>query len=853
MTELRIGGNPDLSGRLPLSLAGLSLQTLHYVGTGLCAPQDASFQAWLNSIASHEGAGVECAPLSDREILEVFYDAAGGQGWVNSDNWLTDRPLGTWHGVEADGEGRVIKLELWHNGISGSIPPELGELVALQNLALHDGRLTGAIPAALGNLANLKTLELSQTDLEGLIPPELGGLANLTELRLWGNDLDGSIPPELGDLANLEQLYLGSNDLTGSIPPELGDLANLRQLGLAENDLTGPIPPKLGNLSSLEWVWLGGNELTGPIPLELGRLSTLSILSLVDNELSGPLPPEFRELSDLWELSLTRNPGLEGPIPAALTDLTGLSALLAGGTQLCAPSDPAFQAWLQGVHKRRITPCSAGSPSMAYLTQAVQSREFPVPLVAGERALLRVFPVARKASSEGIPLVRARFYLDGQETHVVDIPGKSAPIPTELDEGSLRTSANAVIPAEVVQAGLEMVIDVDPERTLDTALAVAKRIPETGRLPVDVQAMPRLDLTLIPFIWSETQDASIIELIDEIAADPENHDLLSDTRDMLPVGDLTVTAHDPVMTSNNNGYLAVLEVAAILAMEGGTGHYMGMMSTDDISRLGPAGIAQRGGRYSFLAPYRSSLVAHELGHNFSLRHAPCGGAGGPDPSFPNSDGSIGVWGSDFRDGESLVRPTAPDLMTYCRPGWISDYHFTNALRYRLFDEGSPAAPVTAQARSLLLWGGTGADSVPFLEPAFVVDAPAALPDSAGEYRLTGQSDSGAELFSLAFAMPETADGDGSSAFAFVLPVQPGWEGSLASITLTGPGGSFTLDGDSDLSVTILRNPRNGQVRGILRDLPGPAQAAMDSAAGQAGPGLEVLFSRGIPGRAAWNR
>ena len=853
MTELRIGGNPDLFGRLPLGLAGLSLRTLHYAGTGLCAPVDASFQAWLDDIASHDGTA-ECPPLSDREILEVFHEAAGGQGWVNSDNWGTDRPLGTWHGVETDGEGRVILLQLWHNGISGSIPLELGGLERLEDLALHDGRLTGAIPAALGNLANLKTLELSQTDLEGPIPPELGGLGNLTELRLWGNDLEGSIPPELGDLANLEELYLGDNELTGAIPPELGDLANLRQLGLQENELTGLVPPELGSLASLEYFDGTHNDLSGPIPPELGSLANLTTLFLDYNELSGPVPPEFRGLSNLWELGLTNNPGLEGPLPAALTDLTRLSSLQAGGTQLCAPLDPAFQAWLEGVHKRRITPCHAANPSMAYLTQAVQSREFPVPLVAGEKALLRVFPVAGNATSEGIPLVRARFYVDGRETHVVDIPGKSTPIPTELDESSLLKSANAVIPAEVVEPGLEMVIDVDPEGTLDAALAVSKRIPETGRLPVDVRAVPLFDLTLLPFIWSETQDASIVELIDEIAADPGNHDLLTDTRDLLPVRDLTVTAHDPVVTSSSNGYVLISEVAAIWAMEGGTGHYMAMMSTDDISRDGPAGIARLGGRYSFLAPYRPSLLAHELGHNFSLRHAPCGSAGGPDPSYPYPDGSIGVWGYDFRDGGSLVPPSRPDLMSYCRRAqWISDYGFTNALRYRLVDEGAPEAAVAGSGRSLLLWGGIGTDSVPFLEPAFVVDAPAALPASAGEYRLTGQSGSGVELFSLAFAMPETADGDGSSSFAFVLPVPDRWEDDLDRIILTGPGGSFTLDGNSDRPMALLRNPRNGQVRGILRDLPPPAQAAMDAAGRAAAPGLEVLFSRGIPDAAAWRR
>ena len=86
-------------------------------------------------------------------------------------------------------------------------------------------------------------------------------------------------------------------------------------------------------------------------------------------------------------------------------------------------------------------------------------------------------------------------------------------------------------------------------------------------------------------------------------------------------------------------------------------------------------------------------------------------------------------------------------------------------------------------------------------------------------------------------MPETADGDGSSSFALVLPVRPGWEGNLASITLTGPGGSVTLDGESNLPMAILRNPRTGQVRGILRNVPPPTQAAMDADGSRRGTGL----------------
>ena len=573
-------------------------------------------------------------------------------------------------------------------------------------------------------------------------------------------------------------------------------------------------------------------------------------LVLTDNALTGSVPPEFGGMSSLKQLALTNNPGMAGALPSRLADLRQLEGLLAGGTGLCAPSDPDFRTWLDGVHKRRIAPCAEGEPPTAYLTQAVQSREFPVPLVAGEKALLRVFPTALRATTTGIPVVQARFYINGQEIHVENIAGKSTPIPTEVDESRLSKSANVEIPGHVIQPGLEMVIEVDPNGTLDPALGVAKRVPAEGRLAVDVRAMPLFDLTLIPFIWTETHDSSIVDLVDAIAADPENHEMLEETRTLLPVGDLKVTAHEPVLSSGNNAFDLRADAQAIRAMEGRTGYYMGMMPSPV---TGAAGVGFIATRVSFSVPF-ARTVAHELGHNMSLFHAPCGDAGGPDPSFPYPDGSIGASGYDFSDGGRLVAPgEARDLMSYCNPTWISDYSFTNALRYRLFDEGPPPAAVAAAStKSLLLWGGVDAGGDPYLESAFVLDAPAALPDSMGVYDLTGRTASGGELFSLSFTMPETADGDGRSSFAFVLPTRTGWEGNLASITLTGPGGSAILDGDSNLPIAILRNPRNGQVRGILRDV--PQANAVAALAPQAGPDrLDMLFSRGIPDAAAWGR
>ena len=847
MTELRVSGNPGLAGRLPLALARLSLQTLHYSATGLCAPVEPSFRAWLDAIPSHEGTGTECAPLSDREILEVLYHATGGPNWINTDNWLTDAPLREWHGVWADSEDRVIGLSLLGNGLTGSIPAELGSLVKLVGLTLRWDELTGTIPPELGNLVKLERLSLYDNGLTGSIPPELGKLTSLVSLNLEFNHLSGTVPKELGNIVSLKWLSLNGNELEGTIPPELGNLVDLEILGLDWNHLTGSIPPQLGKLTSLESLRLRANKLSGTIPEELGGLGGLQALILASNNLSGPLPSSFGGLTSLKELGVARNGALSGPLPSSLTNLRSLERLVAGGTGLCIPGDAVFIDWISTIQFSWVARCSADA-SAAYLTQAVQSREFPVPLVAGDEALLRVFPTAAQSTSVGIPAVRARFYNDGRETHIENIPAKSTPIPTSVDESNLANSANATIPGRLIQPGLEMVIEIDPDGTLDSTLGVSKRIPETGRLAVEVHEMPVLDLTVIPFVWTETQDSSIVDLIRAMAADPENHEMLEATRTLLPVGAVDVTAHEPVLTSRNSTSAILAETDAIRALEAGGGHWMGMMSEM------PGGRARRPGRVSVSMPV-SATIAHELGHNMNLQHAPCGGPDLVDVSYPYPDGSIGSWGYDFRDGGSLVHPSTPDLMSYCGPpDGVSDYHFMKALRYRLFDEGSPSvAASAAPSQSLLVWGGIGADTVPYLEPTFVIEAAPALPDSAGAYEVTGHSADGSTLFSLSFDMPETADGDGSSSFAFVLPVRPKWGRNLASITLTGPGGSFTLDGDSDMPMAILRNPQTGQIRGILRDPPPATQAAADAVGQDAGTRLDVLFSRGIPGAEAWRR
>ena len=873
LRELWLDGNGQLSGRLRSGMTDLPLRILSYDGTNLCTPANPAFRMWLRSIPSHSGTGTECPPLMDRDVLKILFESTGGQSWYYHDNWLTDAPLGEWHGVQTDASGSVKQLYLGYNGLTGEIPPELGDLANLRYLDLSGYSLTGEIPPELGTLANLELLSLGGNDLTGEIPSKLGDLAKLRYLYLDDNNLTGEIPSELGKLASLEELHLNNNALAGEIPSELGGLASLQFLdlnnnglrgkvpselgGLASlqfldlnnNDLRGKVPPELGKLASLERLYLNNNDLAGEIPSELGGLANLELLYLNNNALAGEIPPELGKLAKLEWLSLAHNPDLFGAL--SLANLVKLKELVVVGTELCVPDadDFAVQLRLRLMWKQYVPVCKAQSgtaTATAYIVQAVQSADVPVPLVAGRPGLLRVFVTAPDAGGAPIPSGLATFYQRDGSTHSVRVsPGDGAiPAEAETAEGSLSLSANAEVSGDVLRPGVEMVVILDPEGALDPALGIPRRIPATGRTSLDVYDMPAFDVTVVPFLLESEPDSSILGVTNGLTAEDG---LFEATRRLLPVGPMSVTVHEPVWTSTSDTDTLLDETKAIRVMEGGAGYYMGTIGG------GIGGLANSPGKAMY-SQLDGGTIAHEFGHNMHLLHAPCGTNRSVDWMYPHAGGIAGAWGWDRRSG-GLVSYSVRDVMGYCGYNRVSDYHFANALRWRLRDEAGVGAYYAGPpTRALLLWGGTDAGGAPFLNPAFVFDGRPSLLDGAGAWRIVGEAGDGRVLFSQRFEMAETVDGDGRSSFALALAADSEWADALSRIVLTGPDGSVAMNAGGNPAAALLRDPATGRVRGILRDWPGSAAGAQPDA-GRAFPerGLEVQVSFGIPRPDAWRR
>ncbi|KAA8536659.1 hypothetical protein F0562_029137 [Nyssa sinensis] len=265
--------------------------------------------------------------------------------------------------IESFSELQTLDLS-YNKGLTGSLPPSIGNLKKLSNLILVGCSFTGLIPDTIGYLQQLVFLSLSCNSFSGPIPPSIGKLSNLYWLDFTDNKLNGSIPVSNGTSPGLDMLVhakhfhfgknqlsgeipsqlfssnmvlihllLDSNQLTGYIPSTLGLVQTLELLRLDRNSLCGPVPSNLNNLTNVKQLWLSNNRLTGSVP-NLTGMNFLSYVDISNNTFDvSNVPTWFSSLPSLTTLMM-ESTGLHGQIPGALFSLSELQIVILRNNQL---------------------------------------------------------------------------------------------------------------------------------------------------------------------------------------------------------------------------------------------------------------------------------------------------------------------------------------------------------------------------------------------------------------------------------------------------------------------------------------------------------------------------------------
>ena len=857
-----------------------------------------------NEIVQQAGVG-DCAEIEDRHMASIqeldlcflkyewlecereddpitalregdFLGLSGLELWLNlGGNDLTALPEGVFSGLS-----RLARLDLHGNELTALPEGIFSGLSRLQALVLYENRLTELPSGIFSSLSSLGSLFLHNNELTELPPSVFSGLSSLQTLSLGVNQLTELPSGIFSGLSSLNGLWLHDNQLTELPPGVFSGLSSLYNLNLSNNRLTELPSGVFSGLSSLGKLSLHGNPgAQFTLTVELTRTDSNDPMS------PGPATLEVR-LAEGAPFAMTiplsaRGGALsaESVSLAAGTTVSTSATLVPGGSGAVSVTGGPLPTVCDNESNTEGPECTGvdivaggrlvvGNPSTvalsitaAHLTQGTQDLNGGVPLIAGRHALLRVFPTADDYYSLGHE-GQATFFLRGQEVHSASLEPPASGIPLEVDEGRLGQSFNARIPGHVLQPGLEMVVELDPDGVLPLKPGSRSRFPASGRLALDVRDVSPMHLTIVPVLYDTEANRTTNPEVEDFTRDlatTDTYGVLRFTRNVLPIGDLNVKLREPYYTSvdrTGGGSVQILDELSMLRhLEAGEDeYYHGIYAYPNTERSRPdptccwGNWGQLAGHTAVSGAYDPGSFAHEFGHNLSLPHAPCGDVGYSDPDFPYTNASIGVWGHRFPHGDAtgfgtLYNPdTHKDLMSYCDPPWISDYNFTKALTFRLasFPAAFPQPPVASRTTTLLLWGGVQ-DGELRLEPAFVHDARTKLAETPGPYQLTGLDSEGRRLFSLSF-MPDELDHGGSS-FLFAIPFEPEWTEDLDRVTLTGPQGSTTMDRDTGGRAAMIVDRATGRVRTIAREWSNPTLPAAMPANAQV---VEVL--RGLPRR-----
>ncbi|MDA8828057.1 hypothetical protein N9N82_11945 [Luminiphilus sp.] len=254
----------------------------------------ASVAATVESAASKDitTRALNDVQTKERAALAALYGVTDGGGWRNKTGWLTDEPHCEWYGISCD-NGRVTKISLHSNGLTGQIPAVIGELRGLKTLQLARNKLSGGIPPEISNLRQLNNLHLSDNQLSGRLPTSFSRLTKMRSLTLQNNFLEGRL--NTVGFMRLYNLNVSGNKFLDTLS-SLGKQTGMRYFYIADNNFYGNLPSWIQDWKYLYNFDISNNQLSGNFPREVAeRLAQSRSAKISGNNFKCPVPFVLRD------------------------------------------------------------------------------------------------------------------------------------------------------------------------------------------------------------------------------------------------------------------------------------------------------------------------------------------------------------------------------------------------------------------------------------------------------------------------------------------------------------------------------------------------------------------------------
>ena len=183
---------------------------------------------------------------------------------------------------------KVRTIDLQNNSFTGVLPAWEG-MGKLEKLHVFSNELTGNLPSSYSHLHKLRSLDLGNNKLHGPLPSTWGGM-NLTDVNLSNNSLTGPFPTTWKNMRMLQELDISDNDFSESLVLDNFPMDELVMLRIDGNDFYGSIKlttpsPKLRSLN------VTSNDFVEPLEEDAfdKRVGTL-VLDVRDNHIICPYP-----------------------------------------------------------------------------------------------------------------------------------------------------------------------------------------------------------------------------------------------------------------------------------------------------------------------------------------------------------------------------------------------------------------------------------------------------------------------------------------------------------------------------------------------------------------------------------